>query len=413
VLLQENVGDSRLAQWSAELLSAFWAPQPGLSIATKIRLETGIPATLWFRDATPAMPAYAFGTAGPDSVIAVSGCSQLEHASRTMDAYAGDIGMSINSPENDYFIELADTILSDVAGKGILDRERLLLVGHSLGGCAVCIMLDKLTTQRIAPRSKCLTFGAPKLGNIYQISRLNPLPVRRWMMSDDPVPLLPPTTADTLTVLLRYSPRAVQRFARFVQPAGGVQITPQLVLSNAILPSDAATNFAASLAGWFLALDGSSQSAHHITSYAARIAHWNATNIVGTQTVVRGGGMEEPNPPAPREVTKAQQQTVATITALQERQNAGQVVIPTRAVVRAVRQGAVWAIIFGETTIAVTPNRRQAQGDARLLNEFLRRLQRTAMVDPSSLLSTMTEYLEAASDPAGGFLPVMNTVLPG
>lgn len=345
-------------------------------------------------------------------VIAIAGSSQLSHASATMSGYAGRITDSRSNPQNSYFEARAEALINTLAALGYPTGKRWVLTGHSLGG-ALC---EIITVDRVASGYRNLTtvctFGACKPTDTEGARHLAIESRCRWMNTDDPVPLVCPTTEDTLSILLAYSWWTCQRFGNFVHGPDGIGLSPQAVLSPAILPVDALMNASGSLAGWLLAVDGSSSSAHHLTTYLARLSLWIAAHPAPT-TLPAAGPAEAPQGSGTRRLLTRQEQQLATnITAFQQRQNQGEVAVPPTQLFRVRRLGRIFTVTFGEEVIAVNGNRRGAHQLARTFNAAFRSLQHQAVVDTTNLQQQLAEYLGLAVDAGSGFLPTMNTTLP-
>jgi hypothetical protein len=72
-----------------------------------------------------------------------------------------------------------------------------------------------------------------------------------------------------------------------------------------------------------------------------------------------------------------------------------------------VKVGTVWALVFGNQLVGIAPSRKRALRIASIGNTFLDKLQLFGLVDTTAFAATFAAYLQAASDPAMGFVPVM------
>jgi hypothetical protein len=86
------------------------------------------------------------------------------------------------------------------------------------------------------------------------------------------------------------------------------------------------------------------------------------------------------------------------------------VVIPAPQAFTVERVGKIYYVYFAGIQVCAGPYRRRAHGMARAGNNFLRRIQIQQLVSPDTIVDLFREYFTIASDPAGGFQPVMSVV---
>lgn len=401
-----------LAQRVAVLLSYLQSADPKGTLDAAVASDTLQSIRSIYQPATADTPSWYAASSGGVSLLLIGGCTLLTHAADTMSGYSGSLLSALVDPVNDYFTERGNAIMADCAANNFLTDVTTVLAGHSLGGAIAEYILGTRPDRGLAQGSHLITFGAPRYGNEQQ-ARINDVDYRaRYMNSDDPVPLLPPSLADTLGIALAFSVRELIRFGGFVHSSGGVQLTPSAVLSQATLPSDAAMNGTASIVGWYLALDGSSSSAHHITAYAARLALYISQHPPITPAPVAGGSQERLGTDNRRHFTQAQQRMATAVNQLEARQNAVPVAIPQVQLFTTRRVGRTFLVEFGDTTIAISGTRRAAHHLARAGNDFIRTMQHQPLVEPDALVSQLTDYLALAADPDSGFRPTLNTRAP-
>jgi len=393
-------------------LNAMQLPTGKAGVDTLVSADGGPLTKSTLTPATADDPAWYAAETADFVVVAIAGASQLSHATATMSGYAGSITDSRTNPQNAYFRARATALENALAALGYTEGKQWVMAGHSLGGA----LAEIITADRVQAglrNSTCLcTFGAPKPFDVEGARQVAIERRARWMASDDPVPLVCPTTDDTLSILLAYSWWTCQRFGNFCHGADGISISPQAVLTPAVLPADAQMNASGSLAGWLLAVDGSSSSGHHLTSYLARLSLWLQQHP-GAQPLPSAGPAEPPAGSGNRRLlTRQEQQLAANITAFQHRQNLGEPSLPAQQVFNVRRFGRTFTVTFGGEVVAVSGSRRGAHQLARTFNAALRSLQHQAVVDTTNLTEQFREYLSLATDAASGFSPTMNTTLP-
>lgn len=381
--------------------------------ATWLREDNGPVLRTVARDATPGMVRWWAGETAEIVLVVLAGCSQLAHSQDYMAGCAGNIIDSRTQPVNATLARQAGETLSVLEASGFTRAKRTIFAGHSLGGAIAEVMIGDRITDGLRAVSQVCTFGAPKPGNSTLARLVDTVERARWMSSDDPVPILPPTVDDTPFVLLAYALWSVIRFGNFVHPSGGISINPQGQINQAVLPPDALLNVSGSLAGWLLAIDGSSSSGHHITSYMGRLSLWLAAHPTPV-AVPQGGPREQPNATGNSRIVNAERVRVTNaIRESADSRPSEHVQIPDTRLVRVRREGALYLVVWNENVIATASRRRTAQGLARRLNDTLRSLQHQPLINLPELRAQLTAYLDAAASPSGGFSPVLATSLDG
>jgi hypothetical protein len=163
---------------------------------------------------------------------------------------------------------------------------------------------------------------------------------------------------------------------------------------------------------WLANQDIGVDSGHSIQVYAARLRTMVPLQPALPLAVIRNPPMPRHPQPAAREIVQHAAAVAGTIVSVARQQMEGPLIIPTQNLFIAVRVGKIWRVRFGGVDVAIAPFRRRARGLALAGNNFLRRLQREAVVSPEDLAIQFTAYLAAASDPESGFRPQLNTTVP-
>ncbi|HET9309357.1 MAG TPA: hypothetical protein VFO46_25305 [Candidatus Sulfotelmatobacter sp.] len=342
-------------------------------------------------------------------VVLVSGIESLQAAAGLYSGYwpaTNNLGGSVNS----WSQAQADAIKALLIAKGWWGGSaNFIAAGHSAGGTVAPILADTMKQAFPSYRVCWHTFGSPRLGMLDRAQVAERTPGARWFWHADPVPLLPLRFADApwLVPVLGYIP--LLHAGLYVHWRGGWQLIPGEVGHPEELPVDAAVSPVTSIATWLANIESEPNSGHNVHEYQAFM---EAECSLLTNTDVnptRLEPVEQPESLQRRVVNRVEAQFAESIANAEHRQNAIPVVIPTPEVWKAVRQGRIWIVTLGDQQIAIAGGKKAARGLARLMNEAFRRLQRTAVVDPTALTQQLDAYLVAASDPAGAFRPVMNT----
>lgn len=308
---------------------------------------------------------------------------------------------------NTYLVALANAITTAVGFRDFLISPTQVFAGHSLGGSLALALAAVCRLSSPAADHTCVTFGAPRSGGISWEERSHLTDVKRWMNDDDPVPLVPPTISQCPPLALVYGPAELRSFADQRHLSGGEELHPDGTTDAAVIPSRASISPTTDLASWLVSLVRTTASPHQTAEYRKRIGLIpRIPNLPGGHRSVVSP--EEERPAArPVEIQREVTQVRQSVNVIGEAQGQGPVVIPAPQLFRAVKIGSVWYTVFGNKVISVGPRRRRAGLLAQAGNAFLRRLQRQAQVDPSSLGNAWEIYLALASDPTSGIRPTL------
>lgn len=402
----------RLALAVAELLNAVQSPAGAQLIDSRLSTAIGETPVSVHVQATNQTPAWYAARCGGYSFLLIGGCSAMSHASGVVDGFRGVFLGPVDEPVNAYVRDVGERIKGEALANGLLAGPDLILAGHSLGGSAAEHVAYSLLQSRGGAALRLLTFGAPKPGGPLFAAAVADIDRTRWFCTDDPVPLLPPT-ADLLPgILLAHTPIELMRFNNFVHPRGGCEISVEANIGKGVLPQLATLNATASLAGWLLAVDGSSSSGHHLTTYQSRLAYWIQQHPETSPTSIEVAVAEEPGDVTRTQVGQQQKQAGRLLSALASDALDEPTVIPQGAKFLYQRSGRFHLVIFNGRTVVATSRERSARKVAREGNEWLRTLQRQAVVMTDELAAQFVTYLQLATSEKSGFTPRMNNKLP-
>lgn len=399
------------AIWLAEFLSQLQLPAPEFPMVTKLTADLGALTAWRFVRRASGNLGYFWGGSPDVSVIAIEGCYSFSEAKGLWDGYIGTWRGLRPDPENAWINEQADRILAAYLLIMPHLSAKVIITGHSAGGAVAQVILNKLKTRVGGPQFECVSFGAPRPGNFALTDSLRGQRNIRWMNDNDWIPLLPPRINIWGTAGFYYGPGNIIALQNFSQPSGGVQLTFNGTMSEPMLPTAASVPSSMDLIVQILNLSNRNFTGHSLQEYQERLHRYTILHPSSLPDFV-GGGDGEPTDPIPiREAERMVRDAQPVVFAVGEAQNARPVVIPRPALFRAARVGRVWWVYFGEQRIAAAPVRRRAQGMAMAGNNFIRRLQRQAVVDPDALAHQFIEYLQLAADPTSGFVPTLNTTI--
>jgi pimeloyl-ACP methyl ester carboxylesterase len=355
-------------------------------------------------------PPFYATRAGTDLLVFIGGIQSINQARDVILGYQGGANPNISNPQNVNFENAANAIYAKIIAAGMTPVQRLFVAGHSWGGCVAYEMIRQAPVNiPQATRYQYCTFGAPRYSAPRQAAIMAAHEGARWFWFADPVPLLPPRSADSLISQLGLPARVAQRFDRFVHPKGGLCIKDAFTILPLEEPPGALPPSVIVMATWLVVRDTTVGDAHSVASYQATF---------GKILTVRAGMADPPRVASTerlqsfdrRAFIQNEREQANNVFAVERQQNQVPVHVPAPARFRAIRMGRVWGLTFGGETVCIVGRRRKALGLARRGNEWLDSLQSTAVVDPQAMLQQFSAYMAAAGSPLGGFRPVMNQV---
>lgn len=364
--------------------------------------------------ATDTYPNWVWCGNNNQQVIYISGMSMLSQAVGIVEGYALRPSAFPFQGVNRWFANAALQIFN-IARGAMNTTGKIRLVGHSAGG-AVALALGRyirLVTPT-PPDIEIVTYGSPKPGNRDFAIAVSSYRVARFMLAIDPVPLVAPTLADLVAARIPWTTLGAESWQGSVQPGGGVSLDGNFTLNNRALPSVAQMTPFTSLATWLFNIDNQASALHSVSSYLTYMTMFQSAQV--------GGGDWNPDPEhsppevanviSPRQSTTAEERVRSAVSVASEEQHRFPVSLPEERIFIAKKLGGLWVVEFDTEVVSIEGNKRHARAVARLGNEFLKRLQTSAVVDPPGFLTQMKNYLSAATDPAAGFTPTMNVFLP-
>lgn len=412
MILDQSPANPATALELAELMILLSQSNAQTALDTALATALGGPVQSWHAPFTATTPGFYCATDGARNIILIEGCSTLLHGSLTLDGYSGGLLDSLANPRNIYFEDLADLILGAANGKGLTPGNLWVIAGHSLGGAVAQIIAGRVkATSRLAGVNVC-TFGAPKPTAHAFCAEINSCDTARWMNDNDPVPLIPPSSLDSLAVLLVFSVRENQRFQNFDQPHGGIQLFAGGTTEARKYPDTAAINTVTNLAAWLASIDQARNTAHDMPAYVSRLA------FIVNQAPPSGP------PPAPtdesgaddaasrRSLTDSQKRVLQRLVANEAARHAGPRSIPLEVKAQSLKVGNVWQVQLAGEMIAVTSRRRTAASIVRKFNAMLGAVLQQGLVSKEGVKAGVDKFLDMASTPGSGVRPQLPTELP-
>lgn len=316
------------------------------------------------------------------------------------------------APENTYFGTMAEQIDAVIPRVWWTSRS-IYFVTHSAGaGVARLLMRRNLGVIPAESRVELTAFGAPKLRG-WSAEGLGAFTdFTCWINSNDPVPEIPPRPTTWERIMSGLSAIQGRRISMFAHNPGGVNLMQDGSLRPSNIPLELPSPPITAIGEWLAASAHGMASPHSIETYYARLTASLALRGPGTPVAAQDNANPRPEIPSRQRLVRIQDDLVATMFSDLSREQRGTVILPPQNTFTVQRFGRVYWVYFGGVPVMAAPFRRRARGLARVANDLLRRMQRQAFVDLSAFVPSLEEYLRAASDPEGGFSPVMNTELP-
>jgi hypothetical protein len=167
-----------------------------------------------------------------------------------------------------------------------------------------------------------------------------------------------------------------------------------------------------SFSSQLLGLDGNQTGPHSLFAYSQYL--YQVQQVRGRQNSnpLHGGGEEQADVPRRSETNRAANAVETAVFARGAVQNAAPPVIPPANEFRATRLQNSWVVVWRGQIVAVGPTKKRARRLARNGNSFLIDLQTQAITDAQAMSDQFSDYLGDATNPAGGFTPIMNTSFP-
>lgn len=386
-------------------------PTPLQDVLAAVQAAAGNPARGLFSPRSASQPAFVLADAGSWSYLFMEGCSSLTMGTLVLDGYKGSVLDSTTVPTSSYYRDVTDNVLAAALANNLLGQINVMCVGHSLGGAVASIVAGRIhETSRTAHVNYC-TFGAPKPSNWSSLAPVNQCVGARWFAAEDPVPLLMPSSADNLAMLLAFPIYANMRFSNFSQPFGGLELSSIGNITGASFPSLASIDTITNIAAWLYSLDTQAGQAHALQGYISRLTakitnHPDQadTNLPTDHTIL------DPETTR-RELTGNQRVALARLQEQEARQHARPVVIPDQFRAQVVRVGRVWNVVVGGNVVAMSARERTARSAARRYNAWVDSLLTQGIVDPVSFNAAVQAYFQAAADPASEISPKLQEKL--
>lgn len=410
--LSECGGQSFVARLYAELLVELRKPDAAYQLVSRAQgVANELPQVRVFEKAND-VPKHAFLWTSTERCLLIDGATDNAQARKLVNGYKASITGPYERPRNQFLVDCAVAVAANARSVAIPPLNVVTIAGYSMGGAiAGWIANARYTNPWMGNEPQVITIGSPRVGcqaDIYNMARNTRH--FRYFCFDDPVPLIP-LHADESTAFAVYSGRFDSiNYGRFIHPNWGIEVSNTGTFSSRQTPSNPVNIPRTDLLLWYIGYGISPPFAHTLEAFIARVLPADPTPV--RFLVPRNTPIEAQANTNAREQTIQEARVSQAVLVAEREQGAVPLRIPVFHACVATRIGRDWGVYFGTSLICVRRSKKVARHLARSFNEFLERLQTSALVDPNNMVETLRAYLNEASDPQSAFRPTMRTVLP-
>lgn len=365
-----------------------------------------------YRAATPTCPGFYYTVHSNATFLLLDGATALDQAVLLTAGYVGTVHPAITNPSNFYLRDAATECVTAIRASGLPAPNGLRVAGYSLGGAIAPFIPFEINRQGWASdQGSIITFGAPRTAGFRNNQTLDVANrCVRLMCDNDPVPLFPPGAADFLPIIALVGPIHAARLSNFTHPGRGSVISSEGVISAATIPSVSNLDFGVNLSNWLWSTEQLQDNAHALTEYEKRLIIMEGNNARAFH--IPQAPIQRNEEVARNELNQQERRVVDAIVTTGRRQAEEPVIIPPDKVFRWIRIGRINCVAFGDKLVTITSTKKRALRMANSGNDFLRVIQRQAVVDPVSMTTQFETYFAFAAALGGDFRPVLQTVFP-
>ncbi len=414
MLIGNVTGNIPLGAFHARNLQSLRGADPQKAIDEALSIDMGTLVRGNFYPQTGNNLAFYHGGTTQRKIVYIDGVQTQDQALQILTDYStiSPTSMVGTAPVPLFFFSQSSRIVDSLLATHDPAPEYVDVCGYSAGGATALAMAGWLRQRISQPKLQFFTYGAPRTAGTVLKNALGRTPVIRWMTPGDPIPLLPLHLEDLPILSTLLTAVQIELWSLFVHVDGGRQVNGDGTTVERVLPTDASVSAVASLANWWMSQEGDPLNQHSMQTYVNYLTAAAASVPLPSEQNVEVAPGEEADVPHRREVNRARIRIETAINNLGREQNTVPHVTPTVDLFKAIRQGRIWYVALGDEIVITAPIEKRARHIARAGNDFLRSLQKQAVVDPVSLAAQVTLFLKLAQDPANGFSPTINVQNP-
>lgn len=365
-----------------------------------------------YRAATPTCPGFYYCQMSQASFLLLDGAVGLNQAILLTAGYVGTAHPAITNPSNFYLRDAATEVVTAIRAGNFPAPINLRIGGYSLGGAVAPFIPFEVNRQGFgSDRGNIVTFGAPKTAGFRNNQTLNVNDrCVRLMCDNDPVPIFPPGAIDFLAIIALVGPIHAARLSNFTHPGRGSVISNEGIITAATTPSMGNLDFGVNLANWLWATEEHQDNAHALTEYEKRLLLMEGRNAHAFH--IPQAPIQQQAELRRNELNAEERRVVDTIVRTGRNQGLEPVILPVEKIFRWVRVGRINCVAFGDRLVTITSTKKRALRMANSGNDFLRVMQRQAVVDPVSMTQQFINYFTFAVQGDIGFQPALNVIMP-
>jgi hypothetical protein len=363
-------------------------------------------------EATQTRPAFYFASLNNQRYLLIDGATRPDQALLLTAGYVGTAHPAIRNPNNAYLNDAAHAIVDLIRTNGFAPPINLRIGGYSLGGAiAPFIPFWVRESGWGDDRGNVITFGAPKSTG-FQQSRVLAMNDRctRIMNDDDPVPIFCPSAVDYPAIIALVGPIHAARLSNFVHCGRGTILSREGEMTAGTVPPMTVTTFGTNLSAWLLSQETGAPNTHSLTEYEKRLMLREERNARAVH--IPEGNIQRNEEVARVEMNQVERRVEDALALRGFAQGRDPVILPPDKIFHWQRVGRINCVVFGDKLITITNTKKRALRLANSGNDFLRVLQRQAVVDPVTITSQFDAYFLLAAAGGTGFSPIMATVFP-
>lgn len=404
-----HIGDPRNIMDSWNIMKTNLSPSP---LEALYLLDGGWRAMFprrWQQDARPECPAFVVMLSTDILVVALVGVTHIEHIPRLVSAFNQGFTAEATMGANIFFARAAEYVHHYIDMQHIRYPRKVKVIGYSLGAGVATVFATFTKQLGRSPDVECVTYGAPRPGNMFFADACERIRLIRYFNLRDPVVRIPPRT-DEAPVFHSTNVQAIRRnWDHHCQPSGGVGITDDSAFQYTVNSTLNLPLQDLRIIEWMGGLNGVVHQDHNVVGYERRMgpipaAPWHRLDdpIVEGHTIPR----EETGPRTHGLAPAIVQDTIRTDAIVQA---AILQKLPDAYLMHAVLTLGQWHVVWLNKPICIAPKKQLAKRIARAGNLFLSRFHRVGLASPGNLLEAMQEYMTEAARAGGKFIPPLST----
>lgn len=359
-----------------------------------------------------ACPPYYWGVSDNTTVILIGPTQDIVMAAGLWFNYSL-LSKTWSGPlENGWAKDAAAAIVQRGRANHMPTPRQLILAGYSAGGMVAQALFNLYGPAGLDLNPTLITIGSPRECGDTLRDAVGQSAVTRWMNDDDGVPLIPPRVQDGTGWLTITSPLDMIQYGRFCHTAGGVSLSSTGVPTSSVLPLSATLQPTLSIAAFLVQASLGTTGGHALNEYRRRLALARSTLGPAPQPMQPREPRELPADSRRQQLNQVQQQAVQNVFRAGQVQDAVAVQIPQTLKAKAVKQGRIWSVYWGDTFICTGPTKKKCLHAKNVFNAFLVSLQRMAITEPDALVHQFQNYFDLATEAGNGFVPIMQDEFP-